>query len=1541
MMSKILLTKVVVELANKYAMSQEYGVSFINIPDFDYVDFSRKLNSNKKIELFFLGFNYEDERKLKQLLPTIEGLTYSYRVEDAEVSRNTGDETVFRILIIKRVELEKISSLRWFSEISLEKVYTQSCDYVKKELKETNKTIETLIQALRSKPVRNILSFERVINYLEILLHTPSSNLPEVVIKNYFKLGLLADKNIVSKNPDKYAFIERIKRNYSITERIGHLEQAERQSITNYYAKASTNKNIPRQILSYYKTKNIELLNEMDLEDVEECLKAVKEKPVRSKIPYTQTLEPTALAVQLVFDETLEKIEDVLEQIEQEVDSRSNTKKSERVDIIIDDVKFQIKAEPITEKISERLTTDDDMGGIIYADVQSPDEAVKDLEKYDFVPFKKACLDDVHNDLRRISILLANGEQISEYLNKYLKARDAIVPYRKRLQDTPMLQVLARYNEFLEYIRAYERLLVVINEDFPKIWSVASSNAKKIINVVMSLDYIFIVGESKMHAMPTPLHPLYLWKYVELAKEILSSKGVSSIEDGGLSDDDKSFIIRKAEDIPDPLSVMLLPVTVTEQSAAFLPLAGRIGLIPIYSNVPQINQSESGIETLKQAIVRYLCLYPHAGMMLRMSIIDPPSVEVIVSMLKALNSDKEFNFGGIDLTIYRTKEVHSSWIEIEDASLNEGMLGKYKGKRSLNFKLKIINKRSSYSKILNELSTEQHMIVVFDPNEVRIDTAQNSRYIHIHPLCVPKVYKYNPINEEVEIRPASEGGIFTIYSSIIEKLNDHPSTFSHTSTFFRTPLKRETYDELLRKADWLVILDQSLKCWDISLRTASEKLFYREDYYRSVGIYSSNCNKFLLGYDTLVKQLGNFIPKEAGIRNVIMSIRNINDDGLLSIVSHTSNKIFDEKHGKGSLGTAIAAIRYKRQNPNAILVGLDTQLAQEWLSDREEGDLPDLIAINLNEDQTAYIDIIEVKTYANNANSFSISDGRIYGHAVQQVTVLESLVKEMFSPTERITTVSRREILREQVFECLFHTDVDPTVKLKYCESLNSLFAGEYKIFVKKNIAFINFEEASSSCFKYDGIDDYEGNKYWVITVGSDEIQDILSDSIHKSKPEVVEHAYNELILSVATEGEKPQPTNNYQEIGTNANNTTINAEPTVDTLQANVQPMNALANNEVTDEVDKQEEQKKICEKCARLNKVFRDYGIRAEAIELEKVQQAARFIRFPVKLKSGETVNSLNRYKNDIGIQLEASGEILIEHIKGTSYISVDVPFAGTGKPINLTDHLSLLDTSKGRLDVIAGQKPDGDFEILDIASAPHMLIAGTTGSGKTIFLQSILISLLYQYSSDDLEILIIDPKQTDFIFFEGLPHLYGGKVVTDTEEALEMLQGINNKDKEERTSALRACRSKDIDSYNEKNPDNKMKRIVIVIDEYSDLIQAAEMNGTRRDFEKNLLMLLQRVRNLGIHLIIATQRPSAQIVTGQLKAVIPFRVSFRLPSHTDSQTILDMTGAENLLGKGDMLMVTDSDTKRMQGLYISESKLEGFLEELIRGENKCSQK
>ena len=808
-MEKTLLTKVVTQLVNERANAQEYGVALVNIPDFDYVAFALGLSSERKAALFFLGFPESTRALIESELSQNERLSYDFTVEKAEESRNSGDESIFRVLVIKRAEMEKMSSLRWFPEITLERIYTKSCDLAKKELAGTNAVIEALIQALRSKPIRSILSFERVLEYLELLISSPADTLPDAIKENYYRLGLCADKNVDSRNPVRDDFVARIKHNHGIVERISNLEQAERQSITNYYAKATGKKETPRRILSYYKTKDIALLGQMELAEVEECLKAAKEKKSPTPSPRRGTaIRPTALAAQLIFDDNQDQIPDILAQLERDIDQRANTKKAEKVEVDVDGGRAQFKTEPVTERIAEEMSSDSDFGSIIRAEVQAPDEAIRDLDKYERISLGPAILDPIWDSLSRISALVSEGETISARLKRFLEARKELPPFSRRLQDAPMLQVLAQFDKFYKYLTSYEGLLTAINDEFPKIWAIAPSNAKEIINTIMSLDYVFVVGEAKAHAIPTPMHPMYLWKYVELAKEILASKGVNEIGEAQLSDEDKSFIIRRAEDIPDPLSVALLPATIACCGATFLPLSGRIGMLPVYSNVPQINQSESGIDTLKQTIIRYLCLYPHAGMMLKLCVIDPPSVEVIVSMLKALNNDKEFNINGIEISIFHTKEVPTSWIEIDNDSLNDGMLGRIKGQRSLNFKLKIAQHKYSYSKILGEISREQHMLIIFDPNEVKIETAQNNRQIHIHPLCVPKVYKYNPIDEKVEIRPASEGGIFTVYASIIEKLNEHPSTFSHTSTSFYTPLKRETYDAFLDKCDWLTSLDK-------------------------------------------------------------------------------------------------------------------------------------------------------------------------------------------------------------------------------------------------------------------------------------------------------------------------------------------------------------------------------------------------------------------------------------------------------------------------------------------------------------------------------------------------------------------------------------------------------------------------------------------------------------------------------------------------------------------------------------------------------------
>lgn len=1518
---KTLLTNVITLIVNdRLKLDNSFGVSIINLPDIDFKAFVEGLSGDKKLEIYFLGYSLERKTQIQATLSSMQEPRFFYTVEEAEASRNLGIEDVFRVHFIKNTELEKLSSLRWYDEISMEEVYKKSCRVAQDKLTHSNEAIKNLLRALQRKDIRTILNFERVLDYLEALLGASEAALPASVSSELYRLGLLADPDFGVGAPKSDQLREQLKRNHALVRRISNLEQKERQNITSYLSKNPGNTMV-RLILDYYRTPSLELLKQMECSEVEKCLKAVATPgPKPPKPPKKTGSKPTVATSQMIFDGQDELISRFIEQATQEIDDREDSDKSGSRSIELEGVRIDIPYNPSTEKLVDIAVSDMHWGGIIEADAPNPKDAIDAAGEDGFDCYGNAQIDEIRKYLGRAASFpeaKAAATAVLAAFESFLSQRVALLPFAKRLQDMPMLQVASKCQLFSEYLRSYERLLSEIKDNFKDLFELDAGGAKKVITTIIALDVVYIIGRNNSHAIPTTLNPLYLWKYIKLAEEMLSSRGVPEGSDCYLSDMDKDFIVRKAEDIPDPLALIMLPKNDITR-AECLPYSGRLGCMPIYSTRPQIDDSNAGLDSVRQSIIRYMCLYPHSSMMLRISIINPPTVDSVVSMLKKLDKDKEFaSFGnvGIDLTIYRTKETAMDWAELEDKALNDGMLGKVRGRKTGSFNLSIRNKCLTYPQILHEISKGQHVVVVFDPNEREVDKAHNSRNIHIHPLCVPKVYEYNKMQNTVKIRAANEGGIFADYASILEKLYEQPSTFGHRNVFVNSPLKKETYEALLKKTDWLIILDQNLKSWDVSLQSTSERLFYKSSDYRSIGIYSANSRKFAMGYREIISGLGNYIPSEAGIQSIISSTRAINDDGLLSIASHSTNQIFDQRHGKGSVGLAIAALRYKQKHPNAIVVGLDTQLAREWLSDRDEAKLPDLIAIRFGESEITppVIDVIEVKTH----QDYRISlDGVISGHAVEQASVLESLMLEMFGKSEKITTVSRREILREQVFECLFNNErYDANQKQEISRRMNGLFAGEYAPLINSQICHVNFEAADSSASSYK---DDQAKQYTLTIIGAKEIQAILSGEM----PKEVETEIAELI--VPTE----QTATSKPATDIPAPKTVATHYPTAATEPVRTTPI-PPATESAHDTVAAIDPA--LHEKCIRLNVVLKSYGIQCMPVDERLVQQAARFTRFKVELRPGETEANLIRRSSDIARELEAMGEVFISRIKGTRYIAIDVPFSDGGKPLTLTDNLYRLKSAEGSLNFLAGQAPDGEYQVVDLAKAPHMLVAGTTGSGKSVFLNSIIVSLLSQYSREELELIIIDPKQMDFYVYNDLPYLRNNRVYTDAEEAIELLEYIRTVDMPERIKKIQGSGTKNIISHNAKNPQDKLKYLVVVIDEYSALVNAATMKGkkVRDTFEKNLCTLVFTARSFGIHIVVATQYPTANYVTSALKVNLPFRVSFRLPSHTDSQTILDRSGAEDLLGKGDMLMMTESDLLRLQGFFISDEELIDFIE------------
>lgn len=808
-MNNSLLTLVLINLVNKKIENEDYGVAIINLPDFNYSTLISNLSIDKQHDIFFLGFTRSEQECISAELSEIDNVTIAFTVEDAEKSRNKGEIDVFRLLIVKKTELEKLSSLRWFPEIDMEMVYINACKIVRDELKDSNDVVKALISALKRKSIRNLLGFERVLDYLNCLVSVAPEDLPAAISEQFYRLGLCMDKRISNNKHSVDSFIKLIRENYYIVERISNLEQSERQSLTNYYIHNGAEKDVPRLIIRYYEDRDIGILKNLDYSEVQACLQVAKRKKntanLKSKAKTNK--KPLAVATQLAFENDDKRVHQLLDEFDSRIDKRSDKGKKKTIDISTDNIKLQITTNPITEKIAyEFIGEDNNFGGIILAEVSSPADAIKDKAKYKFISFKRdEYLSNVFKKLQRVQQVLSDDsgkdvEKISEALNNYLTCRDQISKYSKRLQDAPMLQIIAERKIFAKCLEMYEVLLNTLNDNIVKVYSISTQTAIEILSTIISIDNIYIIGDTSQHIIPTVLNPLYLWKYIRLSDEIAASKGINSTEKCYLNEKDKDFIIRKSEDIPDPLSVMPIPETMLKTTMPlFLPLAGRIGLLPTYSSVKQINQNESGIEDLKNVIIRYLCLYPHAGMMLKIAIIDPPSVNSIVNMLKMLKNDKDFNIEGIEISIYRTSRVPFDWAEIEDKALNDGMLGTVKGKRSLNFKFNICDTNQNYDRILKSLKNEQHIITVFDPNDVKIQTDTASKNLHINPLCVPKVFKYDAINSKVEIKPTGEGDIFSIYSNIIERLNSHPSNNMQTSTYFNSPLDDNTYKQILDK----------------------------------------------------------------------------------------------------------------------------------------------------------------------------------------------------------------------------------------------------------------------------------------------------------------------------------------------------------------------------------------------------------------------------------------------------------------------------------------------------------------------------------------------------------------------------------------------------------------------------------------------------------------------------------------------------------------------------------------------------------------------
>jgi DNA segregation ATPase FtsK/SpoIIIE, S-DNA-T family len=304
---------------------------------------------------------------------------------------------------------------------------------------------------------------------------------------------------------------------------------------------------------------------------------------------------------------------------------------------------------------------------------------------------------------------------------------------------------------------------------------------------------------------------------------------------------------------------------------------------------------------------------------------------------------------------------------------------------------------------------------------------------------------------------------------------------------------------------------------------------------------------------------------------------------------------------------------------------------------------------------------------------------------------------------------------------------------------------------------------------------------------------------------------------------------------------------------------------------------------------------------------------------------VSQISGLARDLALALSAERLRIQAPVPGRPYVGIEVPNSRSAivrlRPVMETEKFYKVGSP---LALALGRDVSGNPVIADLATMPHLLIAGTTGSGKSVCIAAFTTCLAMNNTPEDLRIVMIDPKMVELVRFNGLPHLYG-KVETDIERILGVLRWVVT-EMDRRYMALEQSRSRNIDTYNKKMRRRKdgeiMPRIVVMIDELADLMMSAPDST-----EHNLVRLAQMARAVGIHLVVATQRPSTDVVTGLIKANFPARMSFAVASSIDSRVILDTTGAEHLLGRGDMLFLPPEagSPVRVQGVWVTDQEVE----------------
>lgn len=1491
----------------------------------------------------------------------VEGITVSTRIEDAVLWRSDPTKSG-RIVVFINGEVDKLHSLAEFDVITNRSLMQELLSRYAEQL-QNNEPARRLIEYLINHASQ--YSYEDIDNFL----HTSESEWGKCG-DNLWMLNHLCDHEILSK---KDQINVRLDDNRELVDTLGILPDSTRQAIYRTLSKYGNAPDITDTFLRL--SRYVDSANKNDLRGLEyDKVKILLNGRKEIMLPEDPTSKPSTPGGQAnqpkkPKDVKMAEFEEKVAAVIVNQDKEELSLLNELFNIIKDclangDNPITIASggalfdnRPLRldvtrgdfRKIIGMLCNESSWGGKIMTKETILRAAL--YSNYDhsihlFNPNDNSCALSIEGTsiletINRFDELLCSDNRYKPMLSVFNRMSEA----RKRLTDA--LEALMFFPTILfgadesyyavlkEYVSSWQVFLSSICNNEPLMRGKSLQWTPALIKCILSLDVLYVkTASDEWKSVLMPTHPLHLWKYYEIFRNLHEEKST-------FKERDFEELKKVLHSLPQTLNFMVIDKFISGQENIELPYSGNVEMLPAYENKTNRYLGRDGIECIRETILRWLEFAPYTKEELRIAITDAPDVNSVIKDATSLIEEGNCNKISITFFYTRAQKEGNDFAIIDYAETDEETLV-YISEGNLQISSHSIKEsKEEINKILDEYPV--HIAFFFDQLEYSIGHAQNNKCLYISPLVITYDYLFDDMSKRGEIYPSSDmdSGMIGDYQMLLCRANMISSSdVPHASLKNNNSVNHVSNTISTGQTQWLVVSDRSISEYQPKDSfPIGEKDYGR----RKMSIWASEESRVIMSYVKLLRQY-NLYPDPNNLVDVLSEFGHISSEGLVTIPKVGASRMDSEKKQKGLLGTVFSAFWYTKINPGALIASLDDDDARLWLSNLDTtNERADLIGLTYDESKDRLtIQPIEVKTWTSDSNEPvstlvdpTTKDVIIQGHAADQVAMTTKLLSAIFGKSDEplnIFSAARKEALKYHVVSECFRANHPWEWQKKWSQILKRAFGenNEIEIEIKGIVIYVDLQSSSSSFISICRNTHIDDILMSYARIGTDTIQkeilgcksiEAISNPFEKQTSSIEDNS--ESVLGAEQTGIKEGIVSETPGTKASENQTASNLPPTPKIPQEPV--VSGPYSGEEYEEIRKYINSFKRSCFVYNINLDYCD--------EAEQTIIGPNIIRVRFSLKRGQPLKPLLNHIEDISREMERSG-VIIQPILNSNKLNLDIPRKTRDTVFfdSVVEKIPVV-TSPEQLYFTLGRTPDGKDLFCNLAEMPHMLVAGSTGSGKTVFLHSLLISLLKTHRTpDELQILLSSSGSEDFIAYNKLPHLIGGKVINSAIEATEIIRTTVIQEFERRADILTQARVPNILEYNRISA-NKMAPIVVIIDEFADLTDELLTKQDKEAFFAPIKRIAQIGRKRGIHLVLCTQRPSATLVPSNIKSQINGRVALYVTDGNSSRMILEDSGdARYLLKHGDMIYKNLNVTERAQGYYIPFEDVPKYIEEVL---------